>query len=75
MKKAPLGTVVYVKKSVICRLDLKETPQVITDLVTNRSGNVKALLSSGEKRNFGELTDVPCSRMGCDNCKWHRRKP
>ena len=72
MNKAPVGTIVYAKKSSPL---LPQGKLVIIDIVKQRSGNIVALLNTGNKTSFGNLTEVPCNIMGCSNCIYHPREP
>lgn len=74
MSKVPIGTVVYIKKSATSIHDSDENPRVIIAHKTRRSGHVVAVLDNGRGVPFGELTDVPCSIMGCNNCKYHNHR-
>ena len=71
MCKTPVGTIVYIKKSSKSHYAYGENAFLITGHVKKRSGIIKAALNSGLVISFGELTDIPCSAMGCGNCKWH----
>ena len=73
MQKAPIGTVVYAKKHATFFHDPKEIPRMVIAYEKKRTGNIIAVLDTGERVSFGELTDIPCSKMECGNCKWHQR--
>lgn len=74
MIKAPVGTIVYAKKHSAVFRGVVENPMTIVAHERKRSGLLVAVLDSGEKVSFGELTDVPCSKMECGRCKWHNRE-
>jgi len=73
MKKAPVGTVVYIKRHALLHRDNHEKPRTVIGHLRKKSGNIVAVLDTGEHIEFGELTDVPCSQMECGRCKWHKQ--
>lgn len=72
MRKAPTGTIVYAKKHARAFRDREETPRIIVAHKKQRSGMIVAVLNTGERVSFDELTDVRCSEMQCGDCKWHK---
>jgi len=66
-----IGDTVYIKKSNKWFCD-PETPRVVTH-IEHRKHKHHRIFVSGETRAFnaGELTAIPCSVMGCDNCIYH----
>jgi hypothetical protein len=74
MQKSQIGTIVYAKKHNTFFRELPEKPFIITAHIKLDNGNLFAVLDTGERVSFGELTDIPCTQMECGNCKWHKRR-
>ena len=74
MTKPPIGTIVYAKKHSTFFYDREEKPHTVISYHKQKKGNVVAIIETGQKVSFGELTDVPCSKMECGNCKWHKKE-
>ncbi len=74
MRKASAGTIVYIKRHALFHYDPTEHPRVVIAHFRKKSGNLVAVLDTGERVNFGELTDVPCSQMRCGDCIWHPKR-
>jgi len=74
MRKPPVGFVVYLKRNAAVPLSRMNAPRTVVEHVTKKSGNTVARLDTGELVEFGKLTDIPCSKMVCGKCKWHRKE-
>lgn len=66
-----IGDIVYFKKSSSIIVD-KEKPFKVLDIEKRKRKHHRIILD-GFKINAGELTDIPCSKMECNNCKYHNK--
>ena len=71
LKGLNVGDIVYFKKTNI--YGINPDHRFIVEGIEIRKTRHNRIIISGHKYSAGELTDVPCSKMGCDKCKHHNR--
>ena len=66
-----IGDTVYFKKSNKYFIN-GDLPFIVVDIEKRKNKHDRVIVGD-KKVNPGELTDIPCSIMGCKKCKYHKQ--
>ena len=67
-----IGDTVYFKKSNRYFIN-GDSPFIVTGIEKRKCKHDRVIVGD-KKVNSGELTDTPCSLMGCKKCKYHKQE-
>jgi NAD-dependent DNA ligase len=73
LKDIKIGDTVYIKKS--NRLGEKtDIPRIVQNIEIRKNKHNRIILYDINKKfNAGELSDISCNKMTCNNCKYHKK--